>query len=284
MPARRPHLPTCSRTLLLAALIGLAFACGTASGQEVGPDEAISRALALERDGLRDEAEQYLAGLVAGDEALAGNARVLWQLARLTTSGADAYDIAERVIARTRDARLAAAAHLLRGDYLYASGHYARAVEEYEAAAQRAEGEAAADAALKRAGSLLASGDASAAGEAYESILSNRDLGPTRTSLARSGLARTLLVRGEPGQALAGFLEASNVEERSARLAALAGACEAAIAAGADSTAADLLARLADDPTPSYERAWAEDLLESVSARLEAARASGSEPATPAEE
>ena len=268
MPASPQHLPRHGRPVAAAALFCLLAAWSTAPAQDVTPEAAVAGARALERDGLFDEAETYLSELVAGDESLARNASVLWELARLTADGETAHELAGEVAARSRSGELVAAAHAVRGDYLYATGHYAAAAGEYEAAGERARGEAAVEAGLKRAAALLASGDASAAEEAARSVLSTRDLGADQEALARTALGRALLVRGETVSALAEFMLSAEAGDASLRLAALAGASEAAIAAGDDSTAVELLGTIVEDPEPSYERAWAQHLLESVAARL----------------
>jgi len=249
------------RTAALAgAALLIAALAPSARASSVG--DALREAEALEAAGRPDEAEALLrraieSGVVDRDPA------ILLAVARLTPSPDESIELCREVIAGSRNAGLVAAAHALRGDYLYALGSYRESAIEYEAAASGGPPGARAEAALKRAASLLAAGDAPAAEEAYGALAASRD--DALRSRARAGVGRAMLEQGRAREAAAAFEDAAaGTAERGARLDALAGAASAWEAAGDLERAAATLAAIVEEHPGTSDAVLAEERLRTL--------------------
>jgi tetratricopeptide (TPR) repeat protein len=263
--------------LLCAALAVAALAPG-ATASSAG--DALREARALEAAGKPDEAETLLrraleSGVVDRDPA------ILLAVARLTPLPDESLELCREVIAASRNAGLVAAAHALRGDYLYALGSYQEAAAEYEAAAAGGTAEARALASLERAASLLAAGDAPAAEEAYRTLLSSKD--DAVRSRARLGVGRALLAQGRARDAAGEFegAAAAGPDGRGARLEALAGAAAAWEAAGDVGRAAAALGVIVQDYPGTSDAVLAEERLRALAESPETAPAAVDSAAAP---
>lgn len=232
------------------------------------PQEAIEKARSLEKSGYRAEARLYLEELVAEDGPLAREAEVLLEAARLAETGEESRAYAARVIDRTRNARLLYAAHVLRGDSLFAEGLYLGAAQEFEKAARYSPDGEEGEAELRHARSLLASGDTAAAIEAFRGVAEGGAVPTDVTPHGQLGLARALLTAGHSTEAAELFeLIASTYPDHELRPRALAGAAEGHETAGADSAAIAALERLLEEHPESYEATLARDRLRTYEPR-----------------
>lgn len=226
----------CRAFLVLATLAVAVATCLLAS---VRPSAArsgadlIESARSLEREGVPDQAERALRGAMAEDQELARDAAVLLELARITEASGDIPDLLDRAVARTRDARLLAEAHRLKGDYLFMEGQYLAASDEYALASRHASRSVPDVAALRRATSFLAAGDISRAAQAYGELASKGSAPGELTPWAELGLARATLLGGDATNAAARFEDvARTFADRDVRLDALVGLWESREAAG----------------------------------------------------
>ncbi|MCK4511508.1 tetratricopeptide repeat protein [bacterium] len=248
----------------VAALIAVAVVLWSPAGlaaQEIDVSEAIERARSLEQTGLVADAASYIRGLMGGDSDLATSPLLALELARLTDNALEALDLADTVLAQSRDQGLRSTAYTLRGDFLYASGHYEAAAIEYAAAIVRRQDYG--RTILKQAASLLASGDATAATLLYRQTSGDRE-GST-AAWASIGLGWAILATGNPSEAGAHF-EATALEhaENGVRAPALIGAATCSEALGEFSHAAELLRACAVEFPGSFEAVMAADRLETV--------------------
>ena len=267
MSARRRPSAAAARATVTAAAFTLFLAAPAWCGDVPAPEEAVEKARALVRQGHQSDAEAYLAELVTEEDGPhAGNAVVLLEAARLSTSSEDCRTYAARAIDSTRNDALQEAAHMLRGDSYFAESLYVSASQEYEQAARRSSERGPGLADLKRARSILAAGDAGAAVEAYRTIA---DWGATpgeMTPVAEVGLAQALLAAGRATEAAEQFERTARVyQETEVRVRALAGAAESHEAAGADTAAVAALERLLADYPDSYEAVLARERLRAYS-------------------
>ncbi len=256
-----------------AALLAVALVLGPAAvALGTTPAQAVERARALEKAGRPEDAERYLSDLVDSERKLARAGRVLLELARLSRSAEDVLAWADRAIARTREAELAASAHLLKGDCHFARGHYISAAFEYEKAAAGASGEEAGRAALKRAASLLAGGDVSTALEAYREVAGEGAVPSELTAWAEVGAARALLASGSSAEAAAEFDRlASTHADAGVRVEALVGAAASHEAAGAPAVALRQLRILAAEYPDTFEGILARERVRVLEERPELA-------------
>jgi TolA-binding protein len=263
----------------MAALLVLLLSAPAWSDEAPTAEQAVEKARALVAQGRQTAAEEYLAGFLDEETgALAEDATLLVEAARLATTAEDCRAYAARAIERTRNSALLEAAHMLLGDSYYAESLYLSASVEYEKAARHSAERGPGVADLKRARSILASGDAGAAVEAFREIA---DWGATPTELtplAEVGLATALLAAGRPAEAAGQFERtARTFPESDLRPRALAGAAESHRAAGADSAAVAALERLVADHPDDYEAVLARERLRNYvlpdSSALEAAGA-----------
>jgi TolA-binding protein len=258
----------------LAAAAVLCFGAGATAQETTTATEAVERARALERQGLLDEAALYLHELVLGVGPLSEEPEVLIELARLTPDVDAAMQYLDAAMEKTRDARLLAGAHRMRGDFLFMQGRYEDAVLEYGRGAEHAGGPAAHALMLRRAASLLASGDASRAADAYLALVEGGGVSEGVAPWAELGLARAHLARGKLGEATAQFERVvEEYPDHGVRAHALAGAVECHVAAGRDSAAAAFLGDLESNYPSSYEAVLARDLFETTAAGRDSASA-----------
>jgi hypothetical protein len=267
MSARRKPSRAAARATLATAALTLCLAAQVWCGEIPTPEEAVAKARALVRQGHQTDAEAYLEDLVGEEDgAHAGNATVLLEAARLSTSAEVCRIYAARAIKKTRSDAPLEAAHMLRGDSYFAESLYISASREYEEAASHSSKQGPGLADLKRARSILAAGDAGAAVEVYRAIA---DWGATPgeiTPVAQVGLARALLAAGRPEEAAEQFETTASVyAENEIRVRALAGAAESHEAAGADTAAVAALELLVSDYPNSYEAVLARERLRTYS-------------------
>lgn len=248
----------------VAALIAVAVVLWSPAGlsaQELSVSEAIERARSLEQAGLTVDAASYIRGLMSGDSELGASPLLALELARMTDDALEALNLADVVLAQSRDQGLRSAAYTLRGDFLYASGHYEAAAVEYAAAIARRQGYG--RTILKQAASLLASGDATAATELYRQASSDAE--GSVAAWAAIGLGWAILATGNPSEAGAHF-EAAALDhaENGVRGPALIGAATCSEALGEFSRAAELLLAVTLEFPGSFEAVIAADRREIV--------------------
>jgi len=248
----------------VAALIAVAVVLWSPAGlsaQEIDVSEAIERARSLEQTGLTEDAASYIRGLMGGDSDLATSPLLALELARLTDDALEALDLADAVLAQSRDQELRSTAYTLRGDFLYASGHYEAAAIEYAAAIVRRQGYG--RTILKQAASLLASGDVTAATLLYRQASSDGEEGVA--AWASIGLGWAILATGNPSEAGAQF-EATAIThaENGVRAPALIGAATCYEALEEFSHTAELLRAVTMEFPGSFEAVMAADRLETV--------------------
>ncbi|MFH1689493.1 MAG: tetratricopeptide repeat protein [Candidatus Eisenbacteria bacterium] len=255
------------RSLVVAAAVVICIAPPAWSDDVATAGEAVEKARALARQGHQSDAEAYLAELVREEGGpLAGDATVLLEAARLSSSAEDSRTYAARAIERTRSSALLEAAHTLIGDSYFAESLYVSASHEYEQAARHSSDRGSGPADLKRARSILASGDAGAAVEAYRAIVGLGATPGETTPLAEVGLATALLAAGRPEEAAEQFEATARIYvESEMRPQALAGAAQSRDATGADSLAVAALRRLLSDHPDSYEAVLARERLRNYS-------------------
>ncbi len=264
MSARRRARGTLpGRYLATLAVLTICVATPAWSDDVPTAREAVEKARTLVRQGHQSDAEEYLAELLRENGgALAGDADVLLEAAKLSSSAAVSRRYAERAIERTRNSAVLESAHMLVADSYFAESLYVSASREYEEAARYSSERGSGPADLKRARSILASGDAGAAVEAYRAIVGSGATPGETTPLAEIGLATALLAAGRPKEAAEQFEETVRVYvESEVRPRALAGAARSHEAAGADSLALVALRRLLSDHPDSYEAVLARERL-----------------------
>jgi len=262
----RSRIPALLAGAALCAALAVFAPAPCAKASSAG--DALREAEALEAAGRLDEAEALLrraleSGVVDRDAA------ILLAVARLTPSPDESLELCREVIAESRNAGLVAAAHALRGDYLYALGSYQEAAAEYEAASAGGSAEARASASLKRAASLLAAGDAPAAEEAYRALAASKDDAVRPRALAGAG--RALLEQGRARDAAVEFESAAaeGPDGHGARLEALAGAAAAWEAAGDAGRAAEALGAIVREYPATSDAVLAEERLRTLAENLE---------------
>ncbi len=266
-------------TQTVAALIAVAVVlCAPTElpAQSIDASDAVARARSLEQTGFSEDATSYIRGLMKEDSDLAGNPLLALELARLTDDAAEALDLADLVLVRSHDQTLRSAAYTLRGDFLFATGHYAAAAVEYASAiVQREDSDRTI---LKQAAALLASGDATTATALYRSALVSAE--PDVAAWASVGLGWALLAAGSPSEACTHF-EAAAAEHRESgvRAAALMGAATCAEALGELSRTSRFLRTVTAEFPGSFEAVIAADRL-----RVAALRTPDQERITPREE
>jgi len=248
----------------VAALIAVAVVLWSPAGltaQEIDVSEAIERARSLEQAGLTEDAASYIRGLMDEDSEFATSPLLALELARLTDDALEALDLADAVLAQSRDQGLRSTAYTLRGDFLFASGHYEAAAIEYAASIVRRQGYG--RTILKQAASLLASGDATAATLLYRQASSDSD--GSIAAWASIGLGWAILATGNPSEAGVHF-EATALEhaENGVRAQALIGAATCSEALGELLHAAELLRAVTVEFPGSFEAVIAADRLETV--------------------
>ena len=231
--------------------------------------EEISRARTLEADGRVDVAVEHLRAVLAGESG-GTDAALLLELARLTDDPDEALALADEALANTRDAKLRARAHVMRGDYLYAAGQYDRAVIEYASAA---EGDGPEHPALRQAASLLALGDIAAAVAIYDEAASLDDASSDDAveiaDWASIGRGRALLAGGDAAEAAIELEQlADDLMGRTTRAHALAAAAEALIAHGDLGHARELLVLVSAEFPGTFESTLAEDRVRMLERRL----------------
>ncbi len=226
--------------------------------QELDASEAVARARSLEQTGFTEDAASYIRGLMEGDSDLATSPLLALELARLTNDALEALELADVVLAQSRDQTLRSAAHTMRGDFLFASGHYEAAAIEYAAAIVRREGSG--RTILKQAASLLASGDATGATALYREA--SNDTEQDVAAWASIGLGWAILATGNPSEAGEHF-EATALEyaEIDVRGPALIGAATCSEALGEFSRASELLRTVTVEFPGSFEAVIAADRL-----------------------
>ncbi len=251
---------------LAAAFIAVAALAASAQ-DDPSPREAVEKARALEGHGFVEEARHYLEELVGGDAPAGRDPEVVLELARLTPSADEAIELVDGVIHRARDARALAAAHALRGDFLYAQGRYLEASAEYEKAARLAEGAEEDRALLMRARSLLAAGDASAAADAFRELAEKGGVPGESTPWAELGLGQALLLRGDALEAAAQFERtAAAYPDHDVRPLALAGAAESRLVAGEPDAARAALGTIVEEYPGTFEAVLADHRLSQLAA------------------
>ncbi len=252
----RRHVTTVA-VCLAATFLLFTIASGDAT-------DDIDRARALEADGRVDVAVEHLRALLA-DDSRAADPALLLELARLTENADEALVLADQALRSTRDGSLRARAHMMRADYLYAAGLYARAAAEYAAASER--GGAPDDAALRHAASLLATGDVAGAVRMYEMAASSSE--GDVAAWASIGRGRALLAGGDTGEA-ADDLEriADELVGQPVRAQALAAAAEARIAHDEPARARELLVLLMSEFAGTFESTLAEERVRLLDQRV----------------
>ncbi len=248
-------------TQTVAALIAVAVVSWSPTelvAQDIDASEAIARARSLEQTGFTEDAASYIRGLMGEDSDLAGSSLLALELARLTDDAAEALDLADLVLVRSRDQALRSAAYTLRGDFLYASGHYGTAAIEYAAAAVRREGSC--RTILKQAAGLLASGDVTAATALYKEALTSAD--EDVAAWASIGLGWAILAAGNSSEACTHFETAAAEHAGSGiRAPALMGAATCAEALGELSRTSEILRTVIGEFPGSFEAVIAADRL-----------------------
>ncbi len=259
MPAD-PRTRRRSATTVVVCLAATVVVFASAGADTTGE---MGRARALEADGRVDIAIEHLRALLAG-ESDDSDAALLLELARLTDDAGEALALADEALGNTRDGRLRARAHVMRGDYLYAAGLYGQAVVEYAAAAGH---DAPADATLRRAAGLLALGDIAGAIKVYDAAASGDD--DEITAWASIGRGRARLAGGDAVEAA---LELERVADeltgRPIRACALAAAADALIAHGDLAHARELLLLLSDEFPNTFEATLALDRVKTLDRRM----------------
>ncbi|MBD3367872.1 MAG: tetratricopeptide repeat protein [Candidatus Eisenbacteria bacterium] len=242
MPA---DIRTCVTGLVAAALVA---ALVVSSPAEPTAREAVARARALERSGRPDEARTYLSELTASDDRLAEEASVLLELARLTADVDTLTTLLDAALDAARRPEEIAAAHMMRGDLLFARGRYTAAAEEYARADRSAPAFRPGAAEFRRAESLLAARDGSAALDAFTTIAEAPGTLEEIRPRAELGAARALLELGRHEEAARSFEKvAAEYPDGDVRLLALSGAAEARAQIGDHAAATELLSSLVEE-------------------------------------
>ena len=227
--------------------------------------DVIDRIRALEIDGRVGVAVEQLRSILT-DESHAPDAALLLELARLTDDAGEAVALADDALASTRDANLRARARVLRGDYLYAAGHYDQAAAEYAAATELG---APAHVMLRHAAALLAMGDIAGAIRVYDGAASGSDV--EAAAWASIGRERARLMGGDAAGAAQELERIADQQVGHAwRAHALAAAAEARIAEGRLGRARDLLQLLSSEFPDSFESTLARDRIRTIDQRMSA--------------
>jgi TolA-binding protein len=273
-PARRVTTPDAGNTwrriatgsllAAAAAMLSTIASVATAVADDVpNAREAIEKARALERDGHAEDAETYLADLVAEENGpLADEAEVLLEAARMAGGADEARALAARSIAHTRSSDIVYAARMLRGDSYFVQGLYLTAAAEYEDAAGHAPGRRRGTADLMHATSVLASGDVESAVAAHEEMLGRLTLDDETRPEAELGLGTSLLAAGRAEEAAHRFEETAEAHpDHHLRVRALDGAARSFSALGDIPQAARVLEQLIESYPDSYEAVLAREEL-----------------------
>jgi len=246
------------RTLMTLGLCAVFAAFAVQVFASPTPREAVARARALEESGRSREARIYLEELTASDDDLAGEASVLLELARLTANIDTLTALLDAAVEAARRPEEIAAAHMMRGDLLYARGRYTAAGDEYARADRAAPAFQPGTASLRRAESLLAARDGSAALDAFGTLARASGTPEEIRPWAELGVARALQELGRLDEAARAFEKvASDAPDHDARLLALSGAAAARDDLGDHAAVVELLSSLIDQYPGTFHAAVA---------------------------
>ncbi len=257
-------MPAESRTHTVPVVLAVVFLSVfvlSASAQPAA-SEAVARARALEQSGRAREAAVYLRELVESNERLKESATVLLELARLTADVDTLTALLDAAVEAAGRPEEVAAAHMMRGDLLYARGRYTAAADEYARAERAAPAFRPGAAALRRAESLLAANDGSAALEAFRALAGAPGALEDVRPWAELGAARSLLEIGRFDEAARSFENvAATYAEDDVRQLALAGAAAARDRLGDHAAMVELLSSLIDEYPGTFHSTVAEERL-----------------------